>query len=48
MKQQVTFEYEGRSYNIEVGRSGDTLVTKSESRFEEASAALWDRMRRPR
>ena len=35
MKQQVTFEYEGRSYNVEVERRGDTLVIESEGqRYE--------------
>ena len=35
MKQQVTFEYEGRSYTVEVERSGDTLVIESEGqRYE--------------
>ena len=31
MKQQVAFEYEGRSYTVEVERSGDTLVIESEA-----------------
>ena len=30
MKQQVTFEYDGRSYAVEVERRGDTLVIESE------------------
>ena len=30
MKQQVAFEYEGRSYTVEVERNGDTLVIESE------------------
>ena len=35
MKQQVAFEYEGRSYTVEVERSGDTLVIESEGqRYE--------------
>ena len=35
MKQQVGFEYEGRSYTVEVERSGDTLVIESEGqRYE--------------
>ena len=35
MKQQVTFEYEGRSYTVEVEQSGDTLVIESEGqRYE--------------
>ena len=33
--QVVTFEYEGRSYTVEVERSGDTLVIESEGqRYE--------------
>ena len=35
MKQEVAFEYEGRSYTVEVERSGDTLVIESEGqRYE--------------
>ena len=35
MKQQLTFEYEGRSYTVEVEQSGDTLVIESEGqRYE--------------
>ena len=48
MKRQVAFEYEGRSCTGAAKWSGDTLVSESAGRFEEASAALWDRMRRPR
>ena len=35
MKQQVSFEYEGRAYTVDVERSGDTLIIESEGqRYE--------------
>ena len=35
MKQQVSFEYEGRAYTVDVERSGDTLAIESEGqRYE--------------
>lgn len=35
MKQQVTFQYEGCSYTVEVERNGDTLVIENEGqRYE--------------
>ncbi|MDE0027685.1 MAG: hypothetical protein OXP69_25000, partial [Spirochaetaceae bacterium] len=37
MKQQVTFEYEGRSYTVEVQRNGDTLVIESEGHSYEVT-----------
>ena len=37
MKQQVTFEYEGYSYTVEVERRGDTLVIASEGHSYEVT-----------
>ena len=37
MKQQVTFEYDGRSYAVEVERRGDTLVIESEGQSYEVT-----------
>ena len=37
MKQQVTFEYEGTSYTVEVERRGDTLVIESEGQSYEVT-----------
>ena len=37
MKQQVTFEYEGNSYTVEVERRGDTLVIESEGHSYEVT-----------
>ena len=37
MKQQVTFEYEGRSYTVEVERRGDILVIESEGQQYEVT-----------
>ena len=37
MKQQVTFEYEGTSYTVEVERRGDTLVIESDGQSYEVT-----------
>ena len=37
MKQQVTFEYDGRSYAVEVERRGDTLVIESDGHSYEVT-----------
>ncbi|MCY4482411.1 MAG: hypothetical protein OXC12_06025 [Spirochaetaceae bacterium] len=37
MKQQVTFEYEGNSYTVEVERRGDTLVIESDGHSYEVT-----------
>ena len=37
MKQQVTFEYEGNSYTVEVERRGDNLVIESEGHSYEVT-----------
>ena len=37
MKQQVTFQYEGHSYTVEVERRGDTLMIESEGRSYEVT-----------
>ena len=37
MKQQVSFEYEGQSYTVDVERRGDTLVIESEGQSYEVT-----------